>query len=402
VGAARPHGRFDRPDGPFSLALGLRGPGGLPLGEAVDLVVDDWHRQLAEDKVAPVTVGHAEQNIRRFVAFAAGRGVRTLAEVDAKTCQAFCDARNAPPDGRPASPRGGAPAAVGTKNSRKVTLRTFFVTCALLGLDDRDPTTNVVVPRRTSQRFVRALTDAELDRCRHRSRKSVGETRLPAACALASRGVTTAELPAIRVRDLFLDDALLWAHGGGTRTQARWVDLDQCSPDALRRRVEDLTSTVPSDQLLDTPLVYKPMSSAVRPEKRQAAAAVTLGQVLDEQGGDVRDCWLHARHRGIGPSCRSRHRSHDLRQSLGPGLPLRQRAWKRACRRGRDRASPRRTAWRPTGPRCTTMLTRRGCRGLAAQVVVPVSSSWMRAARRCRRSRSSGRILSSSSAQISK
>jgi hypothetical protein len=97
VGAARPHGKFDRPEGPFLLAEGLTWPGGLPLREAVERVAADWKRQLKEDKVAPVTVYHAEQNIRRFAAFAAGRGVRTLAEVTTQTCQAFCDARNARP-----------------------------------------------------------------------------------------------------------------------------------------------------------------------------------------------------------------------------------------------------------------------------------------------------------------
>jgi integrase len=112
----------------------------------------------------------------------------------------------------------------------------------------------------------------------------VGETRLPAACALASLGVTTAEIPAIRVRDLFLDHAALWAHGGGTRTQARWVDLDEWSVDALRRRVADLAATRPVDGLLDASIVYTPMTATARPQNRQAAAAVTLSQVLQHAG----------------------------------------------------------------------------------------------------------------------
>lgn len=287
VGSARSQGRFDRPEGAFRLALGLQEPGGLPLTEAVELVAADWLRQLNEDKVAPLTYEKSERGVRRFAAYAKGQGVQQLADVTTEVAQAYCDARNAVAAGGIARAVAGQPAAGGTKNSRRTHLRAFFNTCIALGLIDRDPTAGVVVPYRQRQRFVRPLTDAELAVCKHRSRKQVGETRLPAAVALASRGATTAELSAIRVRDVHLDAAKVWLHGGGTRTQARWVDLDDWSLDALRRRVTDLTATVAPDALADHPVVYvaaRGDAATKRPTSRQSSAAVTLGRVLELAG----------------------------------------------------------------------------------------------------------------------
>lgn len=285
-GGARHHGRFERLEGPFSLALGLSGPGLLPVEEAAGLVVADWRRQLAEDKVSGISVGQAERAVSRFAVYAARQGVVRVADITTLVCQAYCDARNARGKRGAHAETAGLPAAVSTRNSRLTMLRAFFTACRLLGLDDRDPTVGVVVPPREKSRAFRPLTDAEYALCQRRSRKTSKETRLPAAVALAGRGATTAELPAIRVRDLHLDAAKVWLHGGGTRTQARWADLDPWGVDALTRRVDDLASTRPPELLQDTLLVYTPLGRDVVANHRQSAASTTMLTVLQHAGLD--------------------------------------------------------------------------------------------------------------------
>lgn len=287
AGEAKATGMFERPQGPFRLAAGLSAPGALPLQEAVDLVTADWLRQLRENKISPSTYRKAEPGIRRFATYARGHGVHDLDGVTAAVVQAYCDARNAPAASGSASTVVGLAPSGATKVSRRSHVRAFFNTCNALGLDDRDPTTRVVVPHRQGERFVRPLTDAEFALCRHRSRKQVGETRLPAAVALASRNATTAELPVIRVRDLHLDAAKVWLHGGGTRTEARWADLDDWSVDALARRVAELAESLPADALPDSPVVYVSRKGDAGTDKgtsRQSAAAVTLGRVFELAG----------------------------------------------------------------------------------------------------------------------
>lgn len=86
------------------------------------------------------------------------------------------------------------------------------------------------------------------------------------------------------MRDLHLDDALVWAHGGGRRTEARWVHLDSWSVDALRRRVADLTATRPAEGLLDVLVAYTPRTPATPAEQRQAAAPMAVAQILNDAG----------------------------------------------------------------------------------------------------------------------
>lgn len=286
AGGARQHGRFDRLEGAFSLALGVPGPGRLPIDEAIALVVADWQRQLREDKVSQVSVEQAERAVGRFAVYAARQGVHTLVDVTTPVCQAYCDARNAFGRRGTHAETAGMPAAVGTRTSRLTMLRAFFSACQLLGLDDRDPTVGVVVPPRETSRSFRPLTDAEYALCQRRSRKNAKETRLPAAVALAGRGATTAELPAIRVRDVHMDAAKVWIHGGGTRTQNRWADLDPWCVETLARRIDDLASTRPADLLRDTALVYTPTGRKIVANARQNAAAVTIGMVLEHAGLD--------------------------------------------------------------------------------------------------------------------
>ena len=67
-----------------------------------------------------------------------------------------------------------------------------------------DPTLDLVLPARSSL-AARPLADDEIALGRSFSVKTLGETRQPAAWALAEATARTSELSAIRIRDVDLD-----------------------------------------------------------------------------------------------------------------------------------------------------------------------------------------------------
>ena len=279
MGGPRLHGRFDVPRGAFVLAADVPTPGALTVPDAVERVLADWHRQTALGNVAESTLDKGTAALRRFARFAVVSGVGSLADVDADLCQRWCDALKSHGKGHVVAGRG-ARAALGTSHNRKGTLRAFFVTCQALGLDDRDPGVAISLPPRPTTRYFRPLTDTEAAECRRVSHKRAGETRLPVTVGLSLRGVTTAELPALRVRDCWPEQRRVWAHGGGVRTAPRWVELDGPTAAAVAARVAHLTATVATKDLPDALLVYSPRNPGTSPEKRQAAACGQLGGVL--------------------------------------------------------------------------------------------------------------------------
>lgn len=278
-GGPRLHGRFDVPQGAFALDPDVPAPGVLGVQDAVGRVLADWARQEALGRVSGLTLDKGAAALRRFGGFAVACGAVDLTDVDGGLCQRWCDALKSNGKGRATSGRGER-AALGTAHNRRGVLRAFFVTCQALGLDDRDPSVSVSLPPRPGTRYFRPLTEAEAAECRRVSVRSVGETRLPATVGLALGGVTTAEIPAVRVRDCWPEHRRVWAHGGGVRTAPRWVALDEWASAAVAARVAHLTTTVAADDLPGTLLVYSPKNPGTSPEKRQAAVCGQLGTVL--------------------------------------------------------------------------------------------------------------------------
>lgn len=91
-------------------------------------------------------------------------------------------------------------------------------------------------------------------------------------------------MSASRVRDLHLDHAKAWLHGGGTRTQARWADLDPWAVDALTRRVADIARRHDADALPDQPLLYNPRTDDVSSGGRQCAVGNHVRRVFELAG----------------------------------------------------------------------------------------------------------------------
>ena len=285
AGAPRYQGRLAGPTGPFSLAPGLTGPGALPLSEALDLICADIERQAADGAVEPSTVYMAVNQARRFERYAQRHGVDAFADVDRNVVELFLHSPNAPgygtvrPDGRPGK------ASNGTKHSRRAALRMVFKTARALGLDDRDPSWDIVLPPRTAKAG-RPATDGEVERCREAAHATLTETRLPCALGLVLSGETTAEITYARVGDVHLDARLLWAHGGGGKTTARWLPLDDWAVTAISNQIEWVTAH-PSghvDSLQDEPLIYRPRFANNPHHIRHGSGSNTVAAILKRAG----------------------------------------------------------------------------------------------------------------------
>ena len=136
-------GRAAGPDGPFVLAPGLTGPGALPVAEAAELVVAELVRQAAAGVIGKDSAYGAGVCARQFAAYAGARGVALLGDIDQDVVEMFL---HSPHVRGP----GGAPeaAALGTRHFRRSAARLLFKTCRVLGLDDRDPAADIVLPPR--------------------------------------------------------------------------------------------------------------------------------------------------------------------------------------------------------------------------------------------------------------
>jgi len=237
--------------------------------------------------VSRLTLHKMAPALRRFGAFAAVYGAETLADVDGDLCQRWCTAAKS--KGRSPSLAGhGERASIASSNARKVMLHAFFTTCQAIGLTDRDPSVSVDLPPRTTRGY-RPLTEAEAGRCRKVAHQRFSETLLPAGTGLALRGVTTAEMAAIRVQDCYPQSGRVWAHGGGVRTAPRWVALDRYAVDAVTARIAYHAARVAPQDLPGTLLLYKPKNPDAPGQKRQGATCMQLARVLQLAGlaGDV-------------------------------------------------------------------------------------------------------------------
>ena len=281
VGEPRSQGRLAGPTGPFVLAPALTAPGALPLSEALDLVCADMQRQAATGAVEASTVYMTVNQARRFEQYALRNGVVALCGVSSELVELFLHSPNAP--GYGIVRRGGRPGPVsnGTKHARRAALRMVFKTVRVLGLDDRDPSRDIVLPPRTAKAG-RATTDAEVQRCRESSHVTLTETRLPCALALVLAGQTTAEITYARVGDVHLDARLVWAHGGGGKTAARWLPLDDWAVTAISRRIEWVTAHpsghAPTPE--DEALTYRPVKKDNAHHIRQGSGSNTVAAIL--------------------------------------------------------------------------------------------------------------------------
>lgn len=266
-------GRAAGPDGPFVLADGLAAPGAVRLTAAVEQVAAELTRQAAAGTIGKDSAYQAARCAQQFASYAAARGVVLLADVGHDEVEMFVHAPHARVPGSVES------SAVGTKHSRRSALRLMFKTCRALGLDDRDPAADIVLPPR-QERVARPLTDDEMQRCQDASFRTTTETRLPCALALAMSGAMPSEAMAMTVEDVWPEHRRALAHDGPNLAPARWLELGDWAAEQIARRVDDLARTPPrwSYVPLDRPrgLVYVPRVADERRVRKQRTSDAVL------------------------------------------------------------------------------------------------------------------------------
>lgn len=278
--AARTAGRADRHDGPFVLAAGLTTPGEIPLLDAVELACADLERQRVAGNLLPLTVYATVNHARRFARYSQVHGVRTLAALDVETCELCIRSPNAPGDGAVRLDGRPGPATVATWHSRRAYLRALLRTLRVLGLFDKDPTRDILLPPRAPGTG-RAATAEEVLRCQDASRKTVDETRLPCALALVLVGHSTSETPYTTTADVHLAERLVWAHDGGAKAAPRWLPLDDWGTEQVACRLDWLAGHPgPAHEKGARGLVYTPRSADPPHHIRHGAGSRAISEVI--------------------------------------------------------------------------------------------------------------------------
>jgi integrase len=229
----------------------------------VDRVIEAW---LEEFDLSEQSIRRMVEVSERFVHFLEGMG-RTEAAggVSADQCWKFVRALIDNEQG-PRQP------AVATMHLRRATLRLLFRTARDLGLYEGDPTLDLSLPPRTPSK-VRALTDEEVALGRSFSLRSLAETRLPAAWALAEATATTSEIHHIKVSDVDLKAGRVWLHGS-SKAEPRWGQLTTWGLTQIGNRIERLQGE-------DRPLIY---TGKGNPEAKQSASCIAIAETLTRAG----------------------------------------------------------------------------------------------------------------------
>lgn len=284
AGEQRRRGSVAGPDGPFALAAGLMAPGALPLTDAVDLVCADLDRQATAGTITPATAYAVVCMARRFEVYARTQRVGTLDAVDQDLCELYIHSPNTPGYGLVRVPGTPAPSQPATEYGRRNTLRTLFKTARALGLDDRDPTADIVLPPRVLGQ-TRLATTEEVERCKDAARFTLTETLLPCVLALFLAGQGTAELPYTAASHVHLDARRVWSHGG-TKTIARWVPLDDWQTEMISRRIDwlDQRAQRSPEQAARRTLTYTPRRDGMPHHFRQASGSNAVWNVMRRAG----------------------------------------------------------------------------------------------------------------------
>lgn len=234
----------------------------IRLRSLVDRVVEAW---LDDFDLSEQSIRRMVEVSERFVRFIEGTGGSLAADVSAGQCEMFIKAMV------PGGP-GARPPALATMHLRRTNLRLLFRTARDLGLFEGDPTLDLGLPPRTSLK-TRRLSDEEVALCRSFSLRSLTETRLPAAWALAEATARTSEIPHIRVSDADIERGRVWLHGS-PKTEPRWGHLTTWGLSQVIRRIESLAGK-------QTLLVYSGQGNT---EAKQAASCISVSETLVRAG----------------------------------------------------------------------------------------------------------------------
>lgn len=188
--------------------------------------------------MAPISLVRVADLIRGFVNYLEASGVDSSGEITQAHASAFVRSLT----------RSKTEPSVATMHLRRTALRIFFREAKALGVLSVDPTANIPLPPR-SYRDLQPLTDGQIERCRSFAERMKGETRYALAWALAEATARVAELGAIQVGDLDLEECRVWI-GGSSTTDPRWSTLTDWGVDQLQRVVMSRLKPPPDRPLL--------------------------------------------------------------------------------------------------------------------------------------------------------
>jgi integrase len=172
------------------------------------------------------TAHRLEALMREFALFVErGHGISSLDEVSPALAMAYL--------GAPTS--AGRPPGASLQYFRRLAVRTLFRLCRESGYDVGDPTTDAALPSRRPAPF-RPLTDDEVELARSVVVATRHAERAAAAWALAEATAQTAELAAVRRRDVDVVERRVWVHGS-RRLTPRWGELTDWGVTQLSKRL---------------------------------------------------------------------------------------------------------------------------------------------------------------------
>jgi integrase/recombinase XerC len=230
-------------------------------------IADAW-RFVAEvvEASGDLTPGSAKRFTEqwlRFELFARrAHGAVMLDDVDAAVVAAFVEARVT----------GGGLPAPSTARTRLAAIRYPFKALRLFGVIGFDPTLDIKVAA-SAAAVTRALTDAEVDRCRFASQQTVVATRYPVVWALAEAGAATGEIGWAKRSDIDVDRGAVWV-GGGAKASARWLPLTSWGATVVRRFAVHVND----------PSEWMAVERAGDHDSRRTSVTAVLTETLDRAG----------------------------------------------------------------------------------------------------------------------
>jgi site-specific recombinase XerC len=239
-------------------------PGDIPLDEAFERVDADWEAQIVDPNstVKESTLRGYRQATDQLIRYAKSRKRTKLMDLDVNLVRDWISAPG---------PAGKEPT-LNVQYWRLSAARLFLATAMLLGLINVNVAASIHLPNRRN-RFANPLKDRQIRQLKNLSRTEVGNTRTPAALALAMLGAGTAEIAGCRVKDVDLENKRVWLSHNDVRYKARWVPIDEkwCLA-ALRDRVEAIQQTVEDPgAVADRLLIHEPVRrSKASPGPRQS------------------------------------------------------------------------------------------------------------------------------------
>lgn len=270
AGNANQRGGLERNLGLFRLRDDLPEPGAMPLTDAAESVFNDWDRQFKEGRVSDVLTDDYVRLVQGLIRFAGTRGVDLVSDLSLNVLRIWVQMPNV---------RTGEPVGRETQGVRRSAVRMFFETLNCLGITDANPGKLIELPSRGG-RYVKALTDDQVDHVKRLAQTTLTDYRTPAAFAVVLSGATARELSNVTVDDVDLPNRRVWVHGGGYRQRDRWIPLlDDWCVNAVTAQVRTLREQY-GEAAGGVWLVYKPHPTQPTPTRQASAANGILTRLM--------------------------------------------------------------------------------------------------------------------------